>query len=109
MPTGVTSSNTPLSTLQEQKAQNFLEALLLLGRTSYVPRLQLQLSIDASYYNDIQKVGSEHNGEKQFEEIIGTAVVKYSVYPNGTTMVYVACSNNPFKLEDEITLSRSGS
>jgi hypothetical protein len=35
---------------------------------------------------------------------IGRAVVKYSVYPNGTIMVYVACSNNPFKLEDEITL-----
>jgi len=32
---------------------------------------------------------------------IGIAVVNYSVYPNGTTMVYVACSNNPFKLEDE--------
>jgi len=40
----------------------------------------------------IQKVCSEHNGEKQYEQIIGT------------TMVYVACSNNPFKLEDEITL-----
>jgi hypothetical protein len=99
------SSNTPLSTLQEQKAQNLLEALLLLGRTfPYVHRLQLQLSIDARYYNDIQKDSSRYNREKQHEERISTALVKYSVYPNETTMVYVAASKNPFKLEDEADL-----
>ena len=38
---------------------------------------------------------------KQHQERIGTGVVKYLVYPNGKTMVFVACSNNPFKLEDE--------
>jgi hypothetical protein len=104
-PTGLTSSNTPLSTLEEQKAQNLLEALLLLGRTSpYVHRLQLQLSIDARYYNDIQKDSSRYNREKQHEERICTALVKYSVYPNGTTMVYVAASKNPFKLEEEADL-----
>jgi hypothetical protein len=92
-------------TLEQDKAQNLLDVLLLLGGASpYIHKLQLRLSIDPRYYNDIQKVCSEHNGEKQYEEIIGTAVVKYSVYPNGTTMVYVACCNNPFKLEDEITL-----
>jgi hypothetical protein len=32
---------------------------------------------------------------------IGKAVVKYLVYPNGKVMVFVACSNNPFKQEDE--------
>jgi hypothetical protein len=46
-----------------------------------------------------------YNREKQYQERIGTAVVKYSFYPNGTTMVYVACSNNPFKLEDESDVS----
>jgi hypothetical protein len=102
---GVTSSKAPLSTLEQHKAQNLLDALLLLGRASpNVHRLQLQSSIDPRYYNDIQRVCSEHNGEKQHKEIIGTSVVKYSVYPNGTTMVYVACSKNPFKIEDEITL-----
>jgi hypothetical protein len=83
------SSNVPLSTLEQPKAQNFLDALLLLGGASpYIHKIQLRLSIDARYYNDIQKVCSEHNGEKQYEEIIGTAVVKYSLYPNGTNMVY---------------------
>ena len=35
------------------------------------------------------------------QERIGSAIVKYLVYPNGKTMVFVACNNNPFKLEDE--------
>jgi hypothetical protein len=105
LPTVVLSSKAPLSTLEGQKAQNLLDALLLLGGASpYSHKLQLRSSIDPRYYNDIKKVGSEHNGEKQYEERIGTALVKYSAYPNGTIMVYVACSKNPFKLEDEITL-----
>ena len=53
------------------------------------------------YYSDIQKNCLEYNKAKQHEEKIGKAVVKYLVYPNGKTMVFVACSNNPFKLEDE--------
>jgi hypothetical protein len=103
-PTGAISSKAPPSTLQ-QKAQSLLDALLLLGGASpYIHKLQLRLSIDPTYYNDMQKVRSEHNGEKQHEEIIGATHVRYSAYPNGTIMVYVASSNNPFKLEDEITL-----
>ena len=40
--------------------------------------------------------------QSEHEERIGTgAIVRYLVYPNGKVMVFVACSNNPFKLEDE--------
>jgi hypothetical protein len=103
--TGLTSSNTPLSTLEQHKAQNLLDALRLVCQSPpYIHKIQLRLSIDLRYYDDIQKDCSRQNREKQHEERIGTAVVKYSFYPNGTTMVYVAYSNNPFKLEDEITL-----
>ncbi|MFZ0513276.1 MAG: hypothetical protein WAM14_16835 [Candidatus Nitrosopolaris sp.] len=102
---GLTSSNTPLSTLEQHKAQNLLDALRLVCQSPpYIHKLQLRLSIDTRYYNDIQRDSSRCNREKKHEGRIGTAVVKYSIYPNGTTMVYVACSNNPFKLEDEITL-----
>jgi hypothetical protein len=96
-----TSSKAPLS-LEEQKAQNLLDALVLLGYSPlYIHKLQLQVSLDSRYYADIQKDCSEYNKAKQHQERIGTTVVKYLVYPNGKTMVYVACSNNPFKLEDE--------
>ena len=97
-----TSSKPPLSTLEEQKAQNLLDALYLLGRSPlYIHKLQLQLSLDPRYYTDIQKDCSKYNKAKQHEEKIGTSIVKYLVYPNGKTMVFVACSNNSFKLEDE--------
>jgi hypothetical protein len=97
-----TSSNTVLSTLEEQKAQNFLDALSSFGSSPlYIHKLQLQLSLDSRYYTDIQKEGSKYNKAKQHEEKIGTSLVKYLVYPNDKMMVFVACSNNPFRLEDE--------
>ena len=102
--TELSSSKAPLSTLvvEEQKAQNLLDALYLLGRSPlYIHKLQLQTSLDSGYYIDIQKDSSKYNKAKEHEEKIGTALVKYLVYPSGKTMVFVACSNNPFRLEDE--------
>jgi hypothetical protein len=76
--------------------------LLSLGKCPlYIHKLQLQVSLDPTYYADIQKNYSEYNRAKQHEEKIGTSIVKYLVYPNGKTMVYIASSNNPFKIEDE--------
>jgi hypothetical protein len=104
--TEVPSSKTPLSTLEEQRAQNLLEALLLLRHSPlYIHKLQLQLSFESRYYSDIQKTSSKHNKSKQQEERFGTSIVKYLVYPNGKTMIFVGCSNNPFKLEDESDVS----
>jgi hypothetical protein len=99
-----TSSKPPLSTVvvEQDKAQNLLDILYSFGRCPlYIHKLQLQLSLEPRYYTDIQKGSSKYNKAKQHEEKIGKAVVKYLVYPNGKTMVFVACSNNPFKLEDE--------
>ena len=66
--TGVTSSNTPLSTLEQHKAQNLLDTLLLLYRSPpYIHKLQLRLSIDTKYYNDIQRDFSRYNREKKHD------------------------------------------
>jgi hypothetical protein len=100
--TELSSSKAPLSNLVQQKAQNLLDILFSLGRSPlYIHKLQLQLSLESGYYIDIQKTCSKYNKSKQHEEKIGTAVVKYLVYPNGKIMVFVGCSNSPFKLEDE--------
>ena len=102
--TEVSSSNTSLSNLvlEQRKAQNLLDILHLFGSSPlYIHKLQLQLSFGSGYYTDIQKTSSKHNKAKQHEEKIGTSIVKYLVYPNGKIIVFVACSNNPFKLEDE--------
>jgi len=96
------SSKVPLSTIEGQKAQNLYDLLYSFGRYPlYIHKLQLQLSLESRYYTDIQKISSKHNKSKQHEEKIGRSIVKYLVYPNGKTMIFVACSNNPFKLEDE--------
>jgi hypothetical protein len=99
--TEVISSKASLSTLEEQKAQNLFDILNSLGRCPlYIHKLQLQLSLESRYYTDIQKSSSKYNKAKQHEEKIGTSIVKYLVYPNGRTMVFVACSNYPFKLDE---------
>ena len=105
--TEVTSSKAPLNlVVEQQKAQNLLDALILLSHSPlYIHKLQLQLSLDSRYYTDIQKECSKYNKAKQHEEKICTSIVKYLIYPNGKTMVFVACSNNPFKLEDESDVS----
>ena len=77
--TEVISSNAPFSNLvvDQQKAQNLLDALLLLGRYPlYIHKLQLQLSLEPRYYIDIQKGSSKYNKAKQHEEKIGTSIVK---------------------------------
>jgi hypothetical protein len=102
------SSKASLSTLvvEEQKAQNLYDILYSFGRCLlYIHKLQLKLSLESRYYTDIQKSSSKYNKAKQHEEKIGTSIVKYLVYPNGKTMIFVACSNNPFKLEDESDVS----
>jgi hypothetical protein len=104
--TEVLSSKAPLSNVEEQKAQNLYDILYSFDRYPlYIHKLQLQLSLESRYYTDIQKSSSKHNKAKQHEEKIGTSIVKYLVYPNGKTMVFVACSNNPFKVEDESDVS----
>jgi hypothetical protein len=102
-PTELSSSKAPLSTaLEQQKAQNLLDMFLSLGSfPRYIHKLQLQLTLESRYYNDIQKSCSQYNKSKQHEEKIGSALVKYLVYPNGKVMMFVACSNNPFKLEED--------
>jgi hypothetical protein len=92
--------------VEEQKAQNLYDIFYSFGRCPlYIHKLQLQLSLESKYYTDIQKSSSKYNKAKQHEERFGTSIVKYLVYPNGKTMIFVACSNNPFRLEDESDVS----
>ena len=104
-PTGIRrhSSIAPLSNAMEHaKAQNFLDALLLLRFTSsHIHNLHIFLSIDKEYYPTIEKHSRSINRGKVHEEYIGKAHVKYTYYPNGKVEILVACSRNPFKIESE--------
>jgi hypothetical protein len=84
------------------KAQNLLDTLQSYSNIAlHIHKLQLQLGIQSKYYSEIQKGYWQKNKGKQHEEKIGTSLVKYVIYPNGTVMVFIACSNNPFRLETE--------
>jgi hypothetical protein len=112
-PTGVTHSKTPLSnTLELQKAQSFLDVLCSIGKYRlYIHKLHLQLSVAPEYYRTSTTITAlpqtKKNRGKQYLEHMARGNVNFIIYPNGKVMVSVACSNNPFKLEndeDEIIL-----
>lgn len=67
--------------------------------------MQLELSINPAGYHDLNRNSDKANKAKLHEERIGKAKgkpnVRYLIYPNGKLMVYIACSDNPFKLETE--------
>jgi hypothetical protein len=92
---------------EQLKARYVIELLSLLqNQPISIHKLHLRLFIDKKYYEEInlQKV-TKRNKCKAHEEKIGSRNVKYQVYPNGTIMVYIRCSNNPFKLEVEEDVS----
>lgn len=53
------------------------------------------------YYTELPVNVDRHNRSKTYEENIGNSRVTYLFYPNGTIMVSIESSNNPFKLETE--------
>lgn len=102
-PTGVRHSKATLSsTLEQQKAKSFLDVLSALGNVPlFIHKLHLLLSVDPITYAEIQGAVVERNKAKRHEEVVGKAHVQYHISPNGTIMIYVACSHNPFKLESD--------
>jgi hypothetical protein len=101
--TGFTHSNIRLSNiLESDKAQSFLDVLCSFDHAPlYIHKLQLELLINPKGYEDLNRKSIKGSKMKPHEERIGKANVKCLIFPNGNVMVYIACSNNPFKLEDE--------
>jgi hypothetical protein len=68
--------------------------------------MQFKVKIPPQCYHEIAFPADKWNKGKQHEEIIGRAHVRYSLYTNGTVMVFTENSNSPFRLEDGLDLSR---
>jgi hypothetical protein len=105
VPTGTTRH--PLyEAIEHQKAQNLLDVLVSIGYNDtplYVHKLQLHLVIDKECYHQLIKHDQlySQNRSKVIEERIGKSVAKYTYSPNGKVQVYIACSNNPFRIQTE--------
>jgi hypothetical protein len=112
-PTEVTYSlKSPFSNLHtQQKSQNFLDVLTSLPfAPKCIHKLQLQLSINSTGYDDLKLFFDKDKSNRlTHTERIGKAQsitnVTYIVYPKGKIMVYIACSDNPFKLETDNDVS----
>jgi hypothetical protein len=107
-PTGVAhSSISPLSdTVEYQKARSFLDILTQLPFAFlHIHRLQLMLSLDKEYYTGLKQEPCRKNKAKLYEEIIGTRHVSYTFSPNGTVLISVVSSDNPFRLETDEDVS----
>ena len=76
----------------------------------YIHKLQIRTCVGKEYYDDLKDVRpAPFNGAKTHHQRIGqsqhTPNVKYVISPNGIIMIYISCSDNPFRLqyEEDIT------
>jgi hypothetical protein len=104
-PTGVSLFQHPY--FEKLKARYVSELLSLLQNEPIsIHKIHLKLFIDKNYYDEINIEQVTHgNKSKSHETNIGSRNVKYQVYPDGTVMIYVSCSNTPFKLAVEEDVS----
>jgi hypothetical protein len=64
-----------------------------------IHKIQLKLKLTSEYYGEISLHANPWNRNKEHQEIVGSALVRYLFYPNGRVMVFVECGNTPFSLE----------
>ena len=101
--TPFSKSRYPLSNIMEsEKANSFLEALILIPyQPAYIHNIHLQVDIDCNEYEDIIGKEEARSRSKEHEERIGPVKGMpndtYMIYPRGRVMVYVKCSENPFR------------
>ena len=113
-PTGVNLSNdslfsskNPLSNaIEYQKAQSFLDVLLLLPFTPpNIHKLQLMFPLDKEYYRELKQNEQPTNRAKSHEENIGRRRVTYRLSPNGTVEVAISTTDTPFRIEQDEDMS----
>jgi hypothetical protein len=100
-----TTNNHGLEPVIDQSLVGYV--LPLLPRAPlHIHKMQFKLRISPEYYHEIVLTADRWNKSKGHEEIIGQVHVRYCFYANGTVMVFTEGSNTPFKIEDEVDLSR---
>jgi len=63
--------------------------------------------VNKEYYNDLDGIPPRAvNRAKSHQENIGNRRVTYTISPNGTVEIAIACSNCPFRIESEEDICR---
>jgi len=102
---GACKDGTSADTIAIQSLEGYVLPLLL-SAPLHIHKLQFKLKITPECYAELGTSMDDGNKGKQLVEVIGKVRVLYYFYANGRVMVFVESSNNPFRLEDEIDLSR---
>ncbi len=88
-----------------QKVHNFRELLTQLALCIlYIHKLQIWSSISRENY-ELVDWPCRKGTAKAITEGIGIHTVEFHIHPNGSVMIYVSCSNKPFRLYDEQDVS----
>ncbi len=107
--TGTSHSQQPLSNCLEQlKAKNFLDAIVLLtlsSRPLKVHKLLLETYVDKECYNLISGVEWKGNRGKPQLELVENTHVTCIYYKNGKVSIDAACARWPFRIETEADLA----
>jgi hypothetical protein len=101
--TGTTNSKQALTNcLELQRANSFLEVMVNLRKIPLgIHRIQVETFVDKDSYSIIDGTPYKGNlGIMQLERI-DNAEVKFVYYRNGKVAIDVACSNRPFKIEND--------
>jgi hypothetical protein len=87
------------------KAHNFEQILKVLSfAILYIHKLQMQTWIDKENYELLQDLEIQ-DSSKAVKERIGNHIVEFRFHPNGSVMIYVSCSYQPFRLFNDQDIS----
>lgn len=102
VPKDTTEYRDPLGPL---KAHNFEMILRLLSSAIlYIHKLQIHTWIDIENYELLQDLKLQDNSRVAIERI-GNYTVEFRIHPNGSVMIYVSCSYQPFRLFNDQDVS----
>jgi len=107
--TGTRQFNSPLSyAMEQQKASNFLEALLFARYISrQIHKIQLEVAIDKKkmldkdYYGKMPVSEWSQNKGKAIKDFIDERKIEFVHYKNKNVMISISCNEKPFNIETE--------
>lgn len=100
----ILNHTTDMSILQMQKVQYLHDQLVMLSDIMlHIHKLQFKRKYDKSYFTEIDSIikGAMKVHYERINQSGGNPNIKYYTYKNGTIMIYVVCSDKPFRLHTE--------
>jgi hypothetical protein len=84
------------------------EEIFIVGAMFYLHKLQLQTKIDKENYDllKLDKKGIAKVHKEKMGQTRGSHNVEYQIHTNGTIMIFVSYSENPFRLYEDQDISK---